>query len=237
MCKWYSQWKLVNGKFTLMFPTKNLEHKMLQVGYKNIIGVDEVGYGALAGPVVVCALMIDWKRVKKNDALLKLGGRDSKQLTAAERERIALALRNDPRVTFQIASASPATIDRINILLAAQGAMRRAVSRMMNHELRIKLDKKSNSIVLVDGNRLIPKLKLPQRTIIGGDQKVFTIACASIIAKVCRDQIMIRYAKTYPQYGFAKHKGYGTKEHFAWLTTIGPSLIHRRSFTLTSKLL
>ena len=220
-----------------MFPTKNLERRLLQTGYKDIIGIDEVGYGALAGPVVVCALMIDWKQVKKNDALLKLGVRDSKQLTAPERERIALALRGDSRLTFQLASASPATIDRINILLAAQGAMRRAVSRMMNHELRIKLDKKSNSIVLVDGNRLIPKLKLPQRTIIGGDQKVFSIACASIIAKVHRDQLMVKYAKAYPQYGFAKHKGYGTKEHFVQLTAFGLSLIHRHSFTLRVKLL
>ncbi|KKU53460.1 MAG: Ribonuclease HII [Parcubacteria group bacterium GW2011_GWA1_47_11] len=136
-------------------------------------------------------------------------------------------------------------IDRTNILRAAQGAMRRAIRKLVLGSMYKVLRAKSHNtnykiqdtIILVDGNRLIPKLKLPQRTIVKGDQKVFSIACASIIAKVCRDQIMIRYAKTYPQYGFAKHKGYGTKEHFAWLTTIGPSLIHRRSFTLTSKLL
>jgi len=228
-----------------MFPTKNLERKLLQAGYKSIIGVDEVGYGALAGPVVVCAVVIDWKQVKKNDALLKLGVRDSKQLTAVERERIALALHHDSRLTFQLASASPSVIDRTNILRAAQGAMRRAIRKLVLGSMYKVLRAKSHNtnykiqdtIILVDGNRLIPKLKLPQRTIVKGDQKVFSIACASIIAKVCRDQIMIRYAKTYPQYGFAKHKGYGTKEHFAWLTTIGPSLIHRRSFTLTSKLL
>lgn len=237
MDKWYNQRKLVNGKFTLMFPTKNLEHRLSQAGYKSIIGVDEVGYGALAGPVVVCAVMIDWKRVRRSDSLLKLGVRDSKQLTAPERERIALTLRKDSRVTFQLASASPTVIDRVNILRAAQGAMRRAIKRIMNHESRIKPYKKHNSIILVDGNRTVPQLKLSQRTIIKGDQKVFSIACASIIAKVQRDQLMTKYAKTYPQYGFAKHKGYGTKEHFAQLTAFGLLLIHRRSFTLTSKLL
>jgi len=213
----------------MILPDKSLERKLLVSGYNQVIAVDEVGMGCLAGPVVVCAALLPLKIFNGNDPLFRLGVRDSKQLSAAQRERIALALGADPRLKFQIGYAHPKTIDRLNIYQATRLAMKRAVSSLVS-------SRSQKVMVLVDGNKTIAGINLPQQAIIKGDQKVFSIAAASIIAKVYRDKLMRNYAKRYPAYGFDQHKGYGTKLHLAQLAALGPSVIHRKSFAPVSNL-
>lgn len=220
----------------MKLPNKTLEHKLLNRTYDFVIGVDEVGMGCLAGPVVVCAVMLDKQFFGKRYPKLK-GIRDSKLLNASQREILATKLRRIPGFHYRLTYCHPKTIDRINIYQASRVAMRRSIK---NLELSIKGKIKTpnsqflipNSIILVDGNKKIPGLNLPQLAIIKGDRKVFSIACASIVAKVHRDRMMTRYASKYPDYGFEKHKGYGTKLHQAMLTAFGPTPIHRRSFRL-----
>lgn len=210
----------------MKLPNKLLERKLLGGGYNQIIAVDEVGMGCLAGPVVVCAVTFDKKFFQKPHFELN-GIRDSKSLSPAQREKLAAVLLVTPGLQFRLARCLPCTIDRLNIYQAARTAMRRAVSKL----------KTKNCIVLVDGPHKIAHLDLPQLAITKGDRKVFAIACASIIAKVHRDRTMRNYAKRYPHYGFERHKGYGTKLHIAQLTARGPTPIHRRSFTPVGKLL
>lgn len=200
----------------------------MRLGYRHIIGVDEVGMGALAGPVVVCATLFSKKFFKKPLTTMKTV-RDSKSLSVRQREKIASELHRRKDFDFKISYCWPKTIDRINIYRAARLAMRRAITRLtravlVSHKI----------IVLVDGKTPIRGLDLPQVAIIKGDEKVFAIACASILAKVYRDKMMVRYAKHYPRYGFEKHVGYGTRYHIAKLTKFGPCKIHRKSFARLS---
>ena len=174
-------------------------------------GVDEVGRGPLAGPVVAAAVILDPRRTIR-------GLNDSKLLTAEERERLDREIRAKA-VCFSIAEASVAEIDSLNILRAALLAMRRAVAG---------LDRQPQ-IVLVDGNR-DPELSVPVRMIVGGDAKVRAIAAASIIAKVHRDRLCMRLHDAHPQYGFDSHKGYSTPEHLSALREHGACPQHRRSF-------
>lgn len=196
----------------------------------NIIGVDEVGMGSLAGPVVVCAVQFP----AELHETLKIGDydvRDSKQLSPAQRETIANTIKKLD-IRYALAYSYPKTIDKLNIYQSARAAMRRSIKNLV---LSSKLNTKyiiPNTIILVDGPHKIPRLNMPQQAIIKGDQKIFAIACASIIAKVYRDHMMQRYAKKYPQYGFEKHKGYGTALHYANLATYGPCTLHRKSFTI-----
>jgi len=215
----------------VILPSKKLEHKLLRK-YEHIIAVDEVGMGCLAGPVVVCAVMFDKKFFRKRHPKLA-GIRDSKQLSAKQRKTFAEEIEKSS-LKYQLCYCFPQTIDKINIYQAARRAMRRGVSMAV---LRASSQDCHASIVLVDGPHKIPGLKFDQIPIVKGDRKVFAIACASIIAKVFRDRMMIRYAKKYPNYGFEKHKGYGTKYHVAQLVTHGPSAIHRHSFAPVTKLL
>lgn len=195
----------------MKFPTQTLERKLFHDGYSSVIGVDEVGMGCLAGPVVVCAVAV-------SPGTPNIAGiRDSKLLSPQQRETLAHTLKQSG-IRFQISLCYPKVIDRINIYQAARKAMRRAV------------DKLGGDIVLVDGPHAIAGLNLPQRAIVKGDQKVFAIACASILAKVHRDRMMMRYAKRFPEYGFERHKGYGTHDHFKLIRKYGFSPIHRRSF-------
>lgn len=215
-------------------PSKQLELKLFKNGYKAVFGVDEVGMGCLAGPVVACAVLLDKKFFQKSHRELA-GVRDSKLLSAKQREALAELLLREPHLKYRLAFCYPKTIDRINIYRAARRAMKRATSMVI---LRVhSQDDHASSVVLVDGPRKIDGLKFDQIPIIKGDRKVFTIACASIIAKVARDKMMARYAKKYPNYGFEKHKGYGTKYHVAQLTAHGPSKIHRSSFAPVAKLM
>jgi ribonuclease HII len=174
-------------------------------------GVDEVGRGPLAGPVVAAAVILDEKRTIR-------GLNDSKLLTAEERERLDVEIRKRAICCF-VAEASVEEIDRLNILRAALLAMRRAVEGLSEQP----------SIVLVDGNQR-PELGMPVRTVIGGDAKVRAISAASIIAKVYRDRLLTALHDEHPQYGFDGHKGYSTPEHLAALREHGACRHHRRSF-------
>ena len=223
----------------MKLPQKTLEHKLIRKGYCQVVGVDEVGMGCLAGPVVVCAVMLDRQFFAQRYPKLA-GIRDSKLLNARQRETLVQELLKIENLKFKICYAYPKTIDRLNIYQASRAAMRRAVKKLVfSCQLSASSFKnlkpvscKLKAVILVDGNKKIPKLDLPQLTITGGDRKVFSIACASIIAKVYRDHMMTRYARKYPDYGFEKHKGYGTKLHQIALTTFGPIPIHRKSFRL-----
>jgi len=227
----------------MKFPSKKLEKKLFSDGYKNIIAIDEVGMGCLAGPVVVCGVLFSqnfYARAYKD--LYRI--RDSKLLSAGQRENFVSQLIKKKHLKFAISYCFPKTIDKINIYQSVRLAMRRAILRLENSKSKIrKLRNTQNSnlgfrasnfkmIVLVDGPAKIKGLDIEQMAIVRGDRKVFAISCASIIAKVFRDKMMARYAKKYPQYGFEKHKGYGTKYHYAKLASFGPSEIHRKSFRL-----
>lgn len=175
------------------------------------LGVDEVGRGPLAGPVVAAAVCLDPDNPVE-------GLRDSKKLSAKRRIELDLLIR-ERAVCWHIASASAEEVDELNILQATHLAMQRAVAGAAQHAREI----------VVDGNRL-PELPLPARAIIGGDDRVAPISAASILAKQYRDQLMIELAQEYPQYGFDRHKGYGTRQHLAALATHGPCPWHRQSF-------
>jgi ribonuclease HII len=208
-------------------PSKTLEKRLFSQGYSHVIGVDEVGMGCLAGPVVVCAALATpgfYKHIGRKFS----GIRDSKLLSKSQREVFADALLNTRGFQYQLSLCHVKTIDRLNIYQAARHAMRRSIGK-----LAIGLP----AYVLVDGNKKIPGLKLSQEAIIKGDQKIFIIACASVIAKVFRDRMMKRYAKRYPGYGFDIHKGYGTPGHLAKLTELGPCELHRKSFAPVAKFL
>jgi ribonuclease HII len=181
-------------------------------GHRMIAGVDEVGRGALAGPVVAAAVILD------PDAPLPEGLDDSKKLTAAARERIAGELK-ETALCYGIGLIPPEEIDRTNILIATRRAMCNALG-----ELEPCAD-----FLLIDALQL-REVELPQRAIIRGDSISASIAAASVIAKTFRDALMRDYDQTYPQYGFAAHVGYGTRAHLEALRTHGACPIHRRSF-------
>ena len=176
-----------------------------------LAGVDEVGRGPLAGPVVAAAVILEDKRTIR-------GLNDSKLLTADERERLDREIRKRA-VCVSVASASVAEIDSLNIPRAALLAMQRAVEGLAEQP----------QIVLVDGNQR-PTLAMPVRTVVGGDARVRAISAASIVAKVYRDALCIRLHEEHPQYGFDSHKGYSTPEHLSALREHGACPHHRRSF-------
>ncbi len=213
----------------MRLPHKTLEKRLFDQGYQYIFAVDEVGVGSLAGPVTACAVGITNTFYKKHHKKLHWL-RESKLLLPHQREKFAKELMQERGLVYAISHSYPKTIDKLNIYNAARLAMRQAIKNILP-SLNLK------SIVLVDGKTKIKGLDLEQKPIIKGDRKVFTIACASIIAKVIRDQLMIRYAKKYPNYCFEKHKGYGTKLHKKMLEQHGVSTIHRKSFKPVTKLL
>ena len=183
-----------------------------------LAGVDEAGRGPLAGPVCAAAVILDPKRPIEGLA-------DSKKLSAKKREALAPLIR-ERALAWAIAWAEPEEIDRVNILRATMNAMRRAVEG-----LQVFPD-----CVWVDGNRL-PDLPYPAEAIVKGDAKVPAISAASILAKTARDAKMREYAERYPEYGFERHAGYGTKEHVAALEQFGPTPIHRKTFEPVKSLL
>ncbi|MEK7600744.1 MAG: ribonuclease HII [Patescibacteria group bacterium] len=201
----------------MITPTTEREQKLFTAGYSRVIGVDEVGRGCLAGPVVVCAFSCSLESV----AVPLAGVRDSKLLSPKQRTRLAEEIRKLPDISISIIGESAATIDRVNILRATDMAMRVAVASVLTSQ---------KSTVLLDGSHMVPDLPCTQETIIGGDRDVYVIACASILAKVFRDELMERMAKKWPEYGFDAHKGYGTSAHLTALKTHGPCHIHRRTF-------
>ncbi len=207
----------------VILPSKNLERKLFEQGFKNIAALDEVGVGCLAGPVVVCAVMIDKKLFSKNVRRKKLSWlRDSKLLTQKQREKYFEYLISIPEIKWKVSFVHPKTIDKYNVYQATRLGMRRSIKKF----IRVP------DIVLVDGKYPIKGLSIPQKPIVKGDRKIFSIACASLIAKVTRDNYMVRLSKKYPEYEFHRHKGYGTKIHQARLKEYGSSNIHRYSFNL-----
>ncbi len=179
--------------------------------YPCICGIDEVGRGPLAGPVVAGAVILP-----KDDMILYLN--DSKKLSEKKREMLYDEIMNRA-VATGIGMASPARIDEINILQATYEAMRMAIDN-----LKVRPD------ILLNDAVTIPQVDILQVPIIKGDAKSISIAAASIIAKVTRDRLMVEYDKVLPGYDFASNKGYGTKAHIAGLKELGPTPIHRRSF-------
>lgn len=193
------------------------ENELWQQGHRYIAGIDEVGRGPLAGPVVTCAVVL------KPDFDL-IGVTDSKQLTRQEREKLYLQIVNEA-VEVSIAVNSCEVIDQMNIYAATQQAMIRSVNSLYHQPTHLIVD-----AVPLD-------IALPQTTLIKGDQKSISVAAASIVAKEYRDHLMRDYDRLYPGYGFAENMGYGTKQHLAGLAKLGPCPIHRRSFSPVQKYL
>lgn len=181
-------------------------------GFLHVCGVDEAGRGPLAGPVCAAAVILP-------EGLYIEGVNDSKKLSPKKRDALYDIIK-EKALAYGIAFASREEIDEINILQATFLAMQRAVS-----QLSVTPD-----LIMVDGNRLPPLLPCEGRTLIGGDGLSLSIACASILAKVTRDRLMTELSEKYPEYNFAKHKGYGTKEHIEALRAHGMCPEHRRSF-------
>jgi len=187
------------------------EKRLWQNGYRFVAGVDEVGRGPLAGPVLACAVIFPVN-------FFIPAVRDSKKLSAGKRSELSGLLRNACS-GLGIGQASPAEIDEYNIRQAVMIAMQRAVSKISGQP----------DFILVDGKDC-PDFPVPARAIVRGDEKSFTIAAASIIAKVLRDRIMQSFHYYYPGYAFDCNKGYGTARHVAALKELGPTPLHRRSF-------
>lgn len=193
------------------------ENQLAGEGYKLIGGCDEVGRGPLAGPVVAACAVFDFSNPWTMGELALV--RDSKQLSAKQRVKL-FSLIKERAVAVAIGVVNNKIIDKINILQASLLAMRHSIDK-----LTIKPD-----FVLVDGKFSIPKLAVPQTAVINGDSLIWSVAAASIIAKVSRDWLMAEYDKQYPGYGLSQHKGYGTRLHLERLQALGPSPIHRLSF-------
>lgn len=187
------------------------EHNAIIRGYQAVCGVDEAGRGPLAGPVCAAAVILP-----PNTTID--GVNDSKKLSEKKREMLFEVIK-EQSVSYSIAFASVEEIEEMNILNATMLAMKRAIEG-----LDVKAD-----YAMIDGNRL-PNLEIPAEYIIKGDAKSMSIACASILAKVSRDRLCYKYAEEYPQYGFDKHKGYGTKLHREAIIEYGPCPYHRMSF-------
>jgi len=190
---------------------KEFEYRAYQEGFQTIAGTDEVGRGPLAGPVAAAAVILP------QDFFLE-GVDDSKRLSDKKRRKLVDDIKKEA-VSWAVALLSPQYIDRENILQASREAMRLAVQAL----------RPAPDFLLVDAIK-IPDLPIQQLPIIKGDSLSVSIACASIIAKVERDETMLAYDRLYPQYGLGKHKGYATREHLLALQEFGPCPLHRRSF-------
>ena len=181
-------------------------------GFRFVCGVDEAGRGPLAGPVYAAAVILDPEKEIP-------GLNDSKKLSPLKRDKLFDIIKEEA-VAYSIAYASVEEIETLNILWATFLAMKRAIDGLSV----------SPDLALIDGNQLPPKLLVPARTIVKGDALSASIGAASILAKVSRDRLMTELDEQYPDYGFAKHKGYGTELHIEMLRRYGPSPIHRPSF-------
>ncbi len=184
-----------------------------------VAGVDEAGRGPLAGPVVAAAVILPatWANGGFDVRLVDLN--DSKQLTEAQRENFFQIITTHPDLRYAIAIVNAATIDRINILQATHRAMNEALAQLQPQPQH----------VLVDG-RPVKSMTLPQTALVKGDSRSYSIAAASVLAKVTRDRMMLEFDAKFPGYGFAVHKGYGTPQHLAAIKKLGPCPIHRMSF-------
>ena len=199
-------------------PDYQLEAALTEQGRIRIAGVDEVGRGPLAGPVVAAAVVLD-------PAAIPAGLNDSKKLTAARRERLYDILHASAQVS--IAEASVEEIDALNILRASHLAMERAVAAL----------DPAPDFLLIDGNLIPAGLSIPSQAVIKGDGRSVSIAAASIVAKTWRDRLMVDLAQQHPGYGWERNAGYPTKEHRTALQNLGATPHHRRSFKTVHKIL
>jgi ribonuclease HII len=190
----------------------DFEQQAIAEGYRYIAGVDEVGRGCLAGCVVAAAVILDLSKP------IPVGLNDSKKLSAKRREILDIQIKENA-VSYAIAQVEADEIDQINILESTKKAMRLAIEKLMPNA----------DFLLIDAVKL-KDVYLPQKSIIHGDALSASIAAASIIAKTYRDNLMQEMDKIYPEYGFARHVGYGTKAHFEALRKFGHCEIHRKSF-------
>jgi ribonuclease HII len=207
---------------TVSNPTRRLENRLYrEQGHRVILGVDEVGVAPSAGPVVACALAmpLDKRFIK--------GVRDSKMLSAAQRERLAKHILRQA-ITVGLGAASVREIDQINIYYATVLAMKRAVARAGEHDY-----------VIVDGRKIrgFEEHAGPYQAMIDGDARCYAVACASIVAKVTRDRLMKNLSMRYPWYGWEHNAGYATPDHRAGMTAHGVTAHHRRSFITTQRVL
>jgi len=197
-------------------PTIREELKLFKKGYRIIAGLDEVGRGSIAGPVAAAAVIIPWpyrcpwfKEV-----------RDSKKLSFQKREEIFNQLKKYPEIKWAVGYVSSSLVDKYNILSATKMAMISALKKLLIFP----------EYLLIDGGFVLDNIFIKQKVINKGDEKVFSIALASVIAKVSRDRLMKKYHRKYPQYRFDLHKGYATRLHLKRLYQYGPCQIHRKSF-------
>jgi len=195
-------------------PTFSEERLLEARGYRLIAGVDEVGRGALAGPVVAAAVILPCHL----DTSWLTQVKDSKQLSPARREHLFHCIR-ETAIAIGIGATPNDIIDNQGIIRATRLAMKMAISQLAPPPESLLID-----------YLLLPEVPLPQKGITYGDKLCFSIACASIIAKVTRDRLMLELEQIYPGYGLAQHKGYGTEEHHSCLRRLGPSPVHRQSF-------
>lgn len=196
------------------------ERALRAKGYRYIVGVDEVGRGPLAGPVVCAAVVMPLE-----EAELIVGVDDSKKLPAKKREQLSEEIKKRA-VAYTMVEVSEKIIDEINILEATKLGMKQAIEELASSEKM----QGENLIVLTDGNMTLD-VALPQHSVVHGDALSYSIGAASIIAKVYRDGMMDEYAKQYPYYGFEQNKGYGTAAHIKGIKEYGLCPIHRRTFT------
>lgn len=213
----------------MRLPDLREEQKLWSNNVKYIAGVDEVGRGPLAGPVVAAAVIIHHESPLTSDEqeIFYKKMRDSKKLSAIQREKIFDVLTHSNAIHYGIGIVPEKIIDEINILQASLLAMEYAIRNISCNP----------DFLLIDGPFTLENISLNQKAIVNGDEKVTSIAMASIIAKVTRDRFMIECDQKYPQYSFALHKGYGTKLHLDALKKYGPCEIHRKSFGPVKKML
>jgi len=209
----------------MIYPHLEVEKKYWNQGIEGVVGIDEAGRGPLAGSVVAGAVIVIpsiLENAKKAPEYKLI--RDSKTLSSKQREKaFDFIVQN---FEWGVGWSDEKSIDRVNILQASYLAMKKAIS-----DLKRKTES-DIEIILVDGRSPIPNMSMKQENIVGGDKFVFSISAASIIAKVTRDRMMLMLHEKYPEYGFEKHKGYGTKLHFEMIKKHGPCDAHRKSFRL-----
>ncbi len=228
----------------MKYPNFDEEKELRKRGYKIVLGLDESGRGSLAGPVVAAAVWIkDFSVFSYFPQNLNI--KDSKKLTAKNREKIYNILVKNSAIEWETGKISEKKIDKVNMLEATKLAMEKARNKLEKNLKKNEPNKKKQegsrqklrdrrifvkpSFLIIDGNFSINS-SIRQKSIIKADEKVFSCVIAGIVAKVERDKMMLKYDKKYPEYGFARHKGYGTKLHFKTLKKYGSSKIHRKTF-------
>jgi len=203
------------------------ERKLWKKGYRQVAALDEVGRGPFAGPVVAAALVV-YPQYQRKIATVFRGLADSKKLSRQKREYFFQIALNHPGIEWGIGKSSEKEVDKLNILESTKKAMQKAI-----FSLKRKLGKKIIDYLVLDGNFLI-RSSIAQESMIRADEKIFSCALASIIAKVTRDNMMAKYHVEYPLYGFDRNKGYGTKFHQLMIKKHGFCPLHRRSFNINT---